>query len=37
MSDDSEDDEGTEDYKVGGYHFVHMGDIYNNRYKVNFI
>jgi hypothetical protein len=32
MADDSDEDEGTEDYKVGGYHYVHVGDIYNNRF-----
>ncbi|KAK2958730.1 putative protein kinase [Blattamonas nauphoetae] len=28
------DDEGTADYKQGGYHPVRIGDLYNNRYKV---
>ena len=29
---DSSEDEGIQDYKVGGYHPVHVGEIYNNRY-----
>ncbi|EER03440.1 srpk, putative [Perkinsus marinus ATCC 50983] len=28
------DDEGTDGYKKGGYHAVHLGEIYNDRYKV---
>ncbi|KAF4756190.1 SRSF protein kinase 2, partial [Perkinsus olseni] len=28
------DDEGAEGYKKGGYHAVHLGEIYNDRYKV---
>ncbi|KAA6397119.1 MAG: putative Serine/threonine-protein kinase SRPK, partial [Streblomastix strix] len=28
------DEEGAEDYKKGGYHPVHPGEIYNNRYRV---
>jgi serine/threonine-protein kinase SRPK3 len=28
------DDEPPEDYKKGGYHVVHIGDIYNSRYRV---
>ncbi|EER19662.1 Serine/threonine-protein kinase SRPK1, putative [Perkinsus marinus ATCC 50983] len=28
------DDEGTEGYKKGGYHAVHLGEVYNDRYKV---
>eukprot|EP00501_MAST-03F_sp_TOSAG23-6_P001617 GSMAST32.ASY1.ANO1.1684.1 assembled CDS len=31
MDDESEGEEG---YKQGGYHRVHIGDVYNNRYKV---
>jgi serine/threonine-protein kinase SRPK3 len=27
-------DEGLEDYKPGGYHPVHLGDVFNNRYLV---
>jgi serine/threonine protein kinase len=32
-SEESED-EGMEDYKVGGYHPVHVGEIYLNRYEI---
>lgn len=28
------DDEGIRDYKKGGYHPVNIGDIYNDRYRV---
>lgn len=31
---DNSEDEGMEDYKVGGYHPVHVGEIYLNRYMV---
>jgi serine/threonine-protein kinase SRPK3 len=30
---DSED-EGIEDYNIGGYHPVHIGEVLNNRYVV---
>jgi serine/threonine-protein kinase SRPK3 len=33
MSDSSED-EGMPDYKIGGYHPVHVGEIFLNRYVV---
>jgi len=32
-SEESED-EGMEDYKIGGYHPVHVGEIYLNRYEI---
>merc|ERR1719262_1070575 len=28
------DDEGTDNYRKGGYHFVTVGEVYNNRYRV---
>jgi hypothetical protein len=28
------EDEGTADYRKGGYHAVHIGDIYRSRYRV---
>lgn len=28
------DNEGEENYRVGGYYPVKIGDVYNNRYKV---
>lgn len=31
---DSSEDEGIQDYKVGGYHPVHVGEIYGDRYIV---
>lgn len=31
---DNSEDEGMEDYKVGGYHPVHIGEVYHNRYMV---
>jgi serine/threonine-protein kinase SRPK3 len=31
---DSSEDEGMEDYKIGGYHPVHVGEIFINRYVV---
>lgn len=31
---DSSEDEGLQDYKVGGYHAVHVGEIYGERYIV---
>lgn len=30
--DDSSEDEGMPDYKVGGYHPVHVGEVLNGRY-----
>eukprot|EP00941_MAST-03F_sp_MAST-3F-sp1_P000866 g866.t1 len=30
----NDDDEGEDGYKPGGYHRVHIGDVYNNRYEV---
>jgi len=30
--DDSSEDEGMPDYKVGGYHPVHVGEVFNDRY-----
>ena len=29
-----DEDEGIEDYKLGGYHTVHVGEVINNRYVV---
>ena len=29
---DSSEDEGMADYKVGGYHAVHVGEVFNGRY-----
>ena len=31
---DNSEDEGMEDYKVGGYHPVHVGEIYLQRYQI---
>ena len=31
---DSSEDEGMQDYKVGGYHTVHVGEVYNGRYVI---
>lgn len=31
---DNSEDEGMEDYKVGGYHPVHVGEMYLNRYMI---
>lgn len=28
------DDEGADGYRKGGYHMVHIGEVYDNRYKV---
>eukprot|EP00397_Hematodinium_sp_SG-2012_P003069 GEMP01003077.1.p1 GENE.GEMP01003077.1~~GEMP01003077.1.p1 ORF type:complete len:898 (+),score=241.93 GEMP01003077.1:416-3109(+) len=28
------EDEGTDGYQQGGYHVVHLGELYNNRYQV---
>ena len=28
------EDEGITDYKLGGYHPVHVGEVINNRYVV---
>lgn len=32
--DDSSEDEGMQDYKIGGYHPVHVGEILNGRYCI---
>ena len=32
--DDFEEDEGEEGYKVGGYHRVKIGDLFNKRWRV---
>ena len=32
--DDSSEDEGMPDYKIGGYHAVHVGEVMMNRYVV---
>jgi len=32
--DDSSEDEGMPDYKIGGYHPVHVGEVMMNRYVV---
>ena len=34
IADNSSEDEGIEDYKVGGYHAVHVGEIFLNRYII---
>lgn len=31
---ESSDDEGLEDYKIGGYHPVHAGEIFLERYVI---
>jgi serine/threonine-protein kinase SRPK3 len=31
---DSSEDEGMPDYKIGGYHPVHVGEIFANRYVI---
>lgn len=32
--DNDTEDEGTSSYRKGGYHPVHIGDVYNNRYTI---
>ena len=31
---DSSEDEGLPDYKIGGYHPVHVGEVFSNRYII---
>lgn len=31
---DQSEDEGIQDYKIGGYHPVHVGELMNKRYMI---
>ena len=34
MPENDSEDEGIDDYKIGGYHSVHIGEVMLNRYVV---
>jgi serine/threonine-protein kinase SRPK3 len=34
LEDDGSEDEGIEDYKIGGYHPIHIGEVLLERYVI---